>query len=204
MLVLTNGVGKCLWFHAAIVAMMDAGEASAAGSATRSPPCLVLERGCPTLREHLTKQASSKPTSTKHLAVADQPFDNRTMFIQLCESLSYLHGKGLVARRISAEGAAFFENAGRWRFTDFASWARRGDEAPLDIALRYAAPEVCVYYLAPSPSACHILKSMTLLTTNGASCILAIISMLRHMLVSDAASNRHSLVCHAEHSQCNA
>ena len=113
----------------------DAGEASAADSAVKSPPCLILERGLPTLHEHLSNPASCR--------LPNQSCNARSMFIQLCESLDFLHGKGLVARGVSVETAAFFEKSGRWCFTDFASWARQGDEAPLDTPLRYAAPEVC-------------------------------------------------------------
>ena len=127
---------------AAIVAVFEAGEASPPGSAARSPPCLVLERGAPTLQAYLGQQASSRLAPSTHKAPASQSFLPRAIFIQLCESLRYLHDKGLVARQISTEGAAFFENAGRWRFTDFTSWARRGDEASLNTPLRYAAPEV--------------------------------------------------------------
>ncbi len=144
--------------------MFDAGEASAAGSAAKSPPCLVLERGSPTLQEILGRRISSKLDSSNRRSLAEQPFVNRSIFIQLCESLGYLHGKGLVARRISTEGAAFFENAGRWRLTDFASWARRGDEAPLDTPMRYAAPEVrsmsCTCRASPHESACNLDPSL--------------------------------------------
>ncbi|KAK9865306.1 hypothetical protein WJX84_007965 [Apatococcus fuscideae] len=125
----------------AIVERFDAGEASAAGSIVRNPPCLILERGYPTLQEHLSNPASSWLAAPKRGALAKQCCNTRSMFMQLCESLVYLHGKGLVARGVSVEAAAFFENAGRWCFTDFASWARQGDEAPLDTPLRYAAPE---------------------------------------------------------------
>ena len=76
------------------------------------------------------------------MALGKQACNTRSIFIQLCESLDYLHAKGLVARGVSVEAAAFFENTGRWCFTDFASWARHGDQAPLDTPLRYAAPEV--------------------------------------------------------------
>ncbi|KAK9822075.1 hypothetical protein WJX74_005220 [Apatococcus lobatus] len=126
----------------AIVERFDAGEASAAGSIVRNPPCLILERGYPTLQEHLSNPASSWLAAPKRGALAKQCCNTRSMFMQLCESLVYLHGKGLVARGVSVEAAAFFENAGRWCFTDFASWARQGDEAPLDTPLRYAAPEM--------------------------------------------------------------
>ena len=133
---------------AAVVEVFDAGEASPAGSAARSPPCLVLERGHPTLLEHLQQQTSSKLDTPKRHALTKRNSDNRSLFLELCETLNYLHGKGLVARGVSVESAAFFENAGRWRFTDFASWARRGDEAPLDAALRITAPEVCLQALS--------------------------------------------------------